>query len=95
MGNVAGKRKRLGKGAQECEAGGQEEAMLAQRLEGGEGLSHGDSQARAFPADGTAGSQSECVSGPFEARTLPDGRPLGREPYIRESYHSQFQTDQK
>lgn len=43
-----------GKGAQECEAGGQEEVMLAQRLEGGEGLSHGDTWAGAFPADGTA-----------------------------------------
>lgn len=67
------KAKRQGKGAQECEAGGQEEVMLAQRLEGGEGLSHGDIWARDFPADGTARSQSERVSGLFEVRTLPDG----------------------
>lgn len=71
-GKCCGKKKK-GKGAQECEVGGQEEVMLAQRVEGGEGLSHADIRARAFPEDGRARSQSERVSGLLEVRTLPDG----------------------
>lgn len=51
------KEKRQGKGVQKCEAGGQKEVILAQRLEGDERLSHGDIWARAFSADGTARSK--------------------------------------
>lgn len=58
--------------------GGQEKAMLAQRLEGGEGMSHGDMWARAFPADGTVGSQGECVFGLLEITPLPEEVTFGK-----------------
>lgn len=51
----------------------EEEVMSARRLDGGERMSHGDTWARAFPADGTARSQGERVSGLFDVTPLPDG----------------------
>lgn len=53
--------------------GGQENIMLAQRLKGGEGKSHGDIWAIAFTAEGTARSQGKRVSGLFKVTPLPDG----------------------
>lgn len=58
--------------------GGQEKVMLAQRLEGGEGMNHRDTWVRAFSAEGTARSSGEHVSVLFKVTLPPAGLHLGK-----------------
>lgn len=55
MGDTLGKKKKTKFGGiGSTKDGDQEKVMFAQRLRGGDGMSQGDIQARAFPAEGTA-----------------------------------------